>query len=162
MKSAKKKSKKGKKKGLLSLSEAGLAFKHGFYLETAWILSILFERKAKNVLKQIEPGPTPINYSFEQSIKRLKYHHQAGCVPQLQKFLDLSLIDEMRNWKNTRNIMLKDMTTIHVSRQRMERLASEGITLYKKWNKSLKNVRNELQSPGSQMNQQSSIPVYEE
>jgi hypothetical protein len=50
----------------------------------------------------------------------------------------------MRNWKNARNTMLKDMIDIHVSNQRMERLASEGIALYKKWNKSLKSVKREM------------------
>ena len=162
MKSRKQKTKKGKKEGTFSVSNAGLAFKHGFYLETAWILSMLFERKAKNVLKQIETDPTPMSYSFEQSIKRIKYHRQAGCVPQLQEFLDLGLIDEMRSWKNTRNAMLKDMITIHVSQQRMERLASEGISLYKRWNKSLKNVKNELQNLGSLIKKQSDTPVDEE
>ena len=162
MKSGKQKIKKGKKEGILSVSNAGLAFKHGFYLETTWILSLLFERKAKNLLKLIENDPKTNGYSFEQSIKRIKYHHQAGRVPQLEEFLDLALIKEMRNWKNYRNTMLKDMVTIHVSQKRMERLASAGISLYKNWNKSLKNVKNKLNNPGYQYNHQVNDTVDEE
>ena len=148
MKAGKKKPGKDNKEENLSEHGAGLAFKHGFYLETAWILSALFEKKAKNVLKLIEDDPKTGNYSFEQSIKRIKYHHQTGRVPQLGEFLDPGLIDRMRLWKNNRNSMLTDMITIHVSQQRMERLAMEGISLYKKWSKSLKNVKNEMKNPG--------------
>ncbi len=162
MKSGKQKINKGKKEGILSVSNAGLAFKHGFYLETTWILSLLFERKAKNLLKRIENDPKTNGYSFEQSIKRIKYHHQAGRVPQLEEFLDLVLIEEMRNWKNCRNTMLKDMVTIHVSQTRMERLASAGILLYKNWNKSLKNVKNKMNNPGNQYNHQVNDTVDEE
>ena len=162
MKSGKQKIKKGKKEGILSVSNAGLAFKHGFYLETTWILSLLFERKAKNLLKRIENDPKTNGYSFEQSIKRIKYHHQAGRVPQLEEFLDLALIEEMRNWKNYRNTMLKDMITIHVSQKRMERLASAGILLYKNWNKSLKNVKNKMNNPVTHFNHQANDPVDEE
>jgi hypothetical protein len=162
MKSGKHKPKKGKKEGVFSVSDAGLASKHGFYLETAWILSNLFERKAKILLKIIEADPKTKGYSFEQSINRIKHHHQSGRVPRLTEFLAPALIDEMRSWKNSRNAMLKDMTTIHVSQQRMERLASEGISLYKKWNKSLKIVKNGLKNPGNINNQQFNNTVGEE
>ena len=162
MKPGRQKTKKGKKVGVFSVSDAGLAFKHEFYLETAWILSLLFERKAKNVLKIIEADPKTANYSFEQSINRIKHHHQAGRVPQLSEFLLPGLIDEMRNWKTSRNAMLKDMTTIHVSQQRMERLASEGISLYKKWNKSLKMVKNGIKNPGGPTCIPVNNPVNEE
>lgn len=126
------------------VEKAGLAIKHEFYLDTTWILSLVFEKKAKNFLKQIEGVSNLKGYTFEQSIKRIKYHHQGGSVPQLEKHLDLGLIEEMRNWKNTRNTMLKDMVNVHVSQNRMQRLAEEGITLYKKWNRSLKNVKSEI------------------
>jgi hypothetical protein len=141
MKKEKRTTKKSKKGRSFSASEAGLAFKHGFYLETAWILSLIFEKKAKSLLKKIEHVHPLQGYSFEQTIKRIKYHHQAGRVPQLEKHLDLGLIEEMRNWKNTRNTMLKDMVYVHVSHKRMERLASNGIALYKNWNRSLKRVK---------------------
>ena len=141
MKAGKKKPGKENKEENLSEHGAGLAFKHGFYLETAWILSALFEKKAKNVLKLIENDPKTGNYSFEQSIKR---------------------IDRMRLWKNNRNSMLTDMITIHVSQQRMERLAMEGISIYKKWSKSLKNVKNEIKNPGRLADPQVNIQENEE
>lgn len=127
-----------------SAAKAGLAFKHGFYLETAWILSAIFEKKSKSLLKRLETRQVLQSYSFEQSIKRIKYHHLSGRVPQLKLYLDLNLIEEMRNWKNSRNTMLKDMVSVHVSIKRMERLASEGIVLYKRWNKSLKLIKTDL------------------
>ena len=73
MKTGKNQTKKGKIKGFPSVVEAGLAFKHGFYLETGWILSLQFEKKAKKLLRQIENEPRPAGYSFEQCIRRMKY-----------------------------------------------------------------------------------------
>ena len=154
MKKGKKSTKKSKKENKFSVTFAGLAYKHGFYLETAWILSLIFEKKAKSFLKRIEGASNVHGYSFEQSIKRVKYHHQAGHIPGLEMQLDLGVIEEMRNWKNARNTMLKDMATIHVSQQRMERLALTGITLYKKWNQSLKNVKRAMKNPGNPATQQ--------
>jgi len=143
-----KKQKKNSKREVLgksfSTTRAGLAFKHGFYLETAWILSLLCEKKARNLLKKIEQGHTVQGYSFEQSIKRIKYHHQSGRIPSLVKHMETGLIDEMREWKNFRNAILRDMVNVHISPKRLERLASEGITIYKKWNMSLKRIKNEL------------------
>jgi len=134
--------------------DAGLAFKHGFYLETGWILSLLFEKKAKNLLRRIENEPRSAGYSFEQSIRRMKYLYRAGCVPQLNEFLDKGLIDEMWHWKKTRNSMLKDMMTSRVSQPRMERVASEAISLYKKWNRGLKIVRDALKNTANPTLQQ--------
>ena len=37
------------------------------------------------------------------------------------------------------------MVSVHVSINRMERLASEGIVLYKRWNKSLKMIKMDLE-----------------
>ena len=143
-----KRKKKGPKKDpdqkSFATSKAGLAFKHGFYIETSWILSRMIEKKTKSLLIKLETRQTLQNYSFEQSIKRIKYHHMAGKVPQLVLNLELGLIDEMRNWKNNRNTMLKDMVSVHVSEHRMERLASDGIALYKRWNKSIKLVKTEM------------------
>ena len=153
-----KKTKTHKKENKFSVTIAGLAFKNGFYLETVWILSLIFEKKAKSVLKLIDSASDVNGYSFEQSIKRVKYHHQAGHTPGLEMYLDPGVIDEMRNWKNNRNTMLKDMVSVHVSQQRMERLALEGITLYKKWNKSLKNAKKEMKIHGNQGNKQETAP----
>ena len=144
MKRKKHVAKRGREEGNYSASAAGLAFKHGFYLETAWILSVIFEKKSKSLLKKLEPRHLLPGYSFEQSIKRIKYHHLSGRVPQLGLHLELNLIEEMRSWKNSRNTMLKDMVSVHVSKNRMERLASEGIALYKRWNKSLKLIKTEM------------------
>lgn len=141
MKRKKKGAKKDPDQKIYSASKAGLAYKHGFYLETSWILSRMMEKKTKSLLIKLETRQPLQSYSFEQCIKRIKYHHLTAKVPQLGMNLELGLIDEMRNWKNNRNTMLKDMVIVHVSEQRMERLASEGIALYKRWNKSIKHVR---------------------
>lgn len=148
MKKEKNSAKKRTKGKSFSVRQTGLAYKNGFYLETAWILSLMFEQKAKSVLKKIEHAQTVQAYSFEQCIKRIKFHHQSGRIPLPEKHLTLELIEEMRAWKNNRNTMLKDMVNVHVSLNRMERLASDGIALYKKWTSSMKQVKKILKNHG--------------
>ncbi len=146
MKRKKKGAKKDQENKIYAASKAGRAYKQGFYLETSWILSRMIEKKNKSLLIKIETRQPLQSYSLEQSIKRIKYHHLAGRVPQLVRNLELGLIDEMRNWKNRRNTMLKDMLSVHVSENRMERLAYEGIALYKRWNRSIKHVKTEMKN----------------
>ena len=144
MKKENKAKKKENPKKRFSASEAGLAFKHGFYLETVWILSMILEKKTKNYLSQIDATYDIQGFSFEQCISRIRYLHKAGRIPAIGKHIDIVLIDGMRKWKSTRNKMLKDMILVHVSQTRMERVALDGIALYKKWNKALKNIKNEI------------------
>jgi hypothetical protein len=139
----KRKKKKAEKKGIGKklIERAGLAIKHEFYLEASWILSSMFERKLKKLLGQIEnqvPGP---GFTLEQSIKRVKYLHVNTKHPQLTSTFKVGLIDGIRNWKNQRNEILKDIPDIHVSQARLERLATEGVKLYKEFNKSARSFK---------------------
>jgi hypothetical protein len=141
MKKNKKEQKKRKTDGNKLLRKAGVAIQNEFYLEASWILSILIEKKLKKVLGKIENHRPGAGYSLEQSVKRVKYLHLSGRHPQFSGNFDLRLIDEIRNWKNQRNIILKDMQDVHVSQARMERLALEGIRLLKEWNRAAKKFR---------------------
>jgi len=58
--------------------------------------------------------------------------------------LDVRLIDDIRNWKNQRNEILKDIPDIHVSQARLERLALEGIRLLKEWKKAVKEFKSSV------------------
>jgi hypothetical protein len=129
-----KKSKKGKK----LIEKAGLAIKNEFYLEAAWILSTLFEQKLCRILDKLEPAPRRGGLTFAQLIKSAKYLHVSAKYPELTQHFNVDLIDEIRNWKNQRNEILKDLPDIHVSQVRMERLSTEGVKLYKVLNKSVK------------------------
>ncbi|MCX6269539.1 MAG: hypothetical protein NTW16_19660 [Bacteroidetes bacterium] len=134
-----KKKKAGKKgNGSKLITRAGLAIKQEFYLEASWILSALFERKLKKLLGLVEKQPPASGFTLEQSIKRVKYLHVSSKHPDLTSGLNLRIVDEIRNWKNQRNEILKDILNIHVSQARMERLATEGVKLYKELNKSVK------------------------
>jgi hypothetical protein len=137
-----KKSKTARKKGGTKLIEkAGLAVKHEFYLEASWILSALFERKLHKVLDMIQPPSQSRGLTFEQSIKRVKYWLLSSKYPDLSTHFKVGLIDDVRNWKNQRNDILKDMPDIHVSKARLEKLATEGVKLYKLLNKAVKSVK---------------------
>ena len=118
--------------------KAKLAMKHKFYLEASVIMSSLLEKRLKKLLVNLEnqlPGP---GFSLEQSIKRVKYLHVSSKCPDLNKHVEIGLIDETRNWKNQRNEILKDIPDIHVSEARLERMAMEGARLLKEWKKAAK------------------------
>jgi len=137
-----KKNKTAKKRGGTKLIEkAGLAIKHEFYLEASWILSTLFERKLYKVLEKLQPPSQTRGLTFEQSIKRVKYWYLSSKYPDLTAHFKVELIDEVRSWKNQRNDILKDMPDIHVSQARMEKLATEGVKLYKELNKAVKSFK---------------------
>ena len=131
------------------LQKAGVAIKNEFYLEASWILSSMIEKKLKKVLKKIEHLSPGAGSSLEQSVKRVKHLHITAKYPVFSEHFELRLIDEIRNWKNQRNIILKDMQDVHVSQARLERLALEGIRLLKEWNKANKKFRAEFVSPAT-------------
>ena len=140
-----KKKKAARKRGDTKLTEkAGLAIKHEFYLEASWILSSLFERKLHKILDNLQPPSQTRGLTFEQSIKRVKYWRISSKHPELIAHFTVGLIDEIRSWKNQRNDILKDMPEIHVSQARLERLANEGIKLYKELNKAVKSFKSEM------------------
>jgi hypothetical protein len=139
----KKKAKEKEKPGAKKLVErAGIALKNGFYLETAWILSSLFERKIKRILLSSGERPSA-GFSLEQSIKRLKFLLLTGKTPALNSYFEVRLIDGIRSWKNLRNLVLKDMLEVHVSDDRMERLAKDGVKLYHEFGKAYKKFKGE-------------------
>lgn len=122
---------------------AGLAIKHGFYLEASWILSTLFEKKLTKTLEKLEATAQKRNLTFAQLIKRVKFLIIRPKGSELANHISVGLIDEIRNWKNLRNDILKDMPDIHVSQERLERLATEGVKLYKELNNISKSEKSE-------------------
>jgi hypothetical protein len=123
------------------LERAGVALKNDFFMEAFWILSFVFERRIKRLIIKLEGKQKSTGYTFEQSIKRLKFLHISGIDPGFSAHFNLELIDKMRHWKNQRNTILKDMLEVHVSQARMERLAYDGIQLFKEWSKMSKSYR---------------------
>jgi len=142
--------KKGKKKGTGKklIEKAGLAIKQEFYLEASWILTSVLERKLGKMLEQLQPPSQRQGLTFAQSIKRVKYLHVSSKHPDLTAHIDVGLIDEIRNWKNQRNKILKDIPEIHVSQARLERLANEGVKLYQLLNKAVKSLKSAKASQG--------------
>ncbi len=137
-----KKNSPAKKVGNKKLVEkAGLAIKHEFYLEAALVLSSLFERKLDKILDKLQPASLRQGLTYSQSIKRVKHLLVNSKDPELNGQLNVELIDEIRNWKNQRNEILKDIPEIHVSQARVERLANEGVKLYKEFNKAAKTLK---------------------
>jgi hypothetical protein len=143
MKKKKKVIKKRKKDGKKLVEKAGLAIKNEFYLEASWILSSIIEKKMKDLLVRLENHKPGIGFSLEQCIKRVKYLHLTSKYPHLASHFTVMFIDELRNWKNQRNIIMKDMLEVHVSKDRKERLAMDGIRLLKEFNAANKKFKAE-------------------
>jgi hypothetical protein len=127
---------------------AGKAMKEGFYTETIWILSGIMELKLKKMIILTE-GKTPgAAFGLEQCLKRIRNLQSKEKYAILKDEFPLPLIVSLRNWKNNRNIMMKDMLEMHVSGERKERLAKEGIGLLKALNKLSKRYKMAFHEPG--------------
>jgi len=144
MKKKKKVVKKRKKDGKKLVEKAGLAIKNEFYLEASWILSSIIEKKMKDLLAKLENHKPGTGFSLEQCIKRVKYLHLTSKFPLLTAHFTISFIDELRNWKNQRNTIMKDMLVVHVSKIRMERMVLDGIRLLKELNAAHKKFKAEF------------------
>jgi hypothetical protein len=120
---------------------AGSAMKNGFYTETIWILSGIMELRLKKLVILTE-GKTPgAALGLEQYLKRIRHLQSKEMFSVLKTEFPLTLISSLRSWKNNRNIMMKDMLEMHVSNDRKERLAKEGISLLKALNKVYKHYK---------------------
>jgi hypothetical protein len=147
MKKKKKAVRKKKKDAKKLVEKAGLAIKNEFYLEASWILSSIIEKKIKDVLAKIENHKPGTGFTLEQCIKRVKFQHLTSKYPLLTNHFTVKFIDELRNWKNQRNTIMKDMLEVHVSKARMERLALDGIRLLKELNAAYKRFKAEQPEP---------------
>jgi hypothetical protein len=141
MKKKKKSPKKGKKAAMKMVEKAGLAVKNEFYLEASWILSAIMEKKIKEMIDKLENQKHGNGFSFDQSIRRLKFLLLSSKYPVLSANFTVLFIDNLRTWKNQRNAVMKDMLEVHVLKTRLERLAMDGIRLLKELNSGYKKFK---------------------
>jgi hypothetical protein len=126
---------------------AGNAMKNGFYTEAIWILSGIMEKRLKKMIMLTEgrnPGAAP---GIEQLLKRLKLLQKREQYVILKSEVPTVFINTLRSWKNNRNIMMKDMIEMHVSWERKERQAKQGVALLKELNKIYKKYKLAIGSP---------------
>jgi hypothetical protein len=135
----KKKKKSDPKKDNKRLTiRAGMAMKNEFFMEAAWIISVLMEMRFKKMLIQMEGKNPGAGFTLEQYLKRMKYILTKTAVMDPNEPVQVDLIDRLRTWKNQRNTIMKDMLIAHVSGSRKEHLAKEGISLLKQLNSAYK------------------------
>ncbi|MEI7661539.1 MAG: hypothetical protein WCK34_05055 [Bacteroidota bacterium] len=145
MKKLKNDQKKDKKSGKKQACKINLVFDKKYYLEAIWMLSSELEKKLKKQLLNLENINPGSGYNLEQSIKRVKHLHRTLKYPLFSDHFDVGLIDAIRNWKNQRNSIFKDMQDVHVSQARLEKLAGEGIGLLEEWNKANRKFKSEME-----------------
>lgn len=138
-----KKKKPGRKVVRQLVPRAALALKNEFYLEASLILSSLFESRLKNLITRVEKVNPGFGFGLDKCIRRVKYLIVRNPGSLIAKYFEIQLIDLLRAWKNHRNEILKDMVTIHVSRNRMKKLAHEGILLLQELNAANKQFKKE-------------------
>jgi hypothetical protein len=137
----KKKKKTGKKSVSQLVPRAGLALKNEFYLETSMIVSSMIEKKLRNVITRVEKRNPGSGFGIGKCVKRLKYLILKNADPLIVKYFEIRLIDELRNWKNYRNSILRDMCEIHITRNRLQKMAEDGIVLMQELNSSYKKFK---------------------
>jgi predicted lipase len=144
MKNKKKSPGTSKKEIKNMMLRAGFALKHEYFLEASWIISAILEKRVKYILEKVEPQKSGILCTFDQDIKRIKHLRLTANQPMLTDHFTIQMIDALRIWKNQRNEVMKDMLVRHITKERMERLANDGIRILKEWNASVKAVKSAL------------------
>ena len=140
----KKKKKKTTQKVVRQLvPRAGLALKNEFYFEAAIILSNLFESRLKNLITRVEKVNPGFGFGLDRCIRRVKYLIVRNPGSLIAKYFDVQLVDSLRVWKNHRNGILKDMLIVHVSGNRMKKLAQDGVVLFQELNAANKQFKKE-------------------
>jgi len=142
-----------KKKPAVSVKEmtiaAGNAMKNGFYTEAIWIVSGIMEARLKKILMMTELKSPGAASGIEQHLKKIKLLQTREQYSMLKSHFPSVLITSMRTWKNNRNIMMKDMLEMHISFDRRERMAKEGVQLLKELNKVYKHYKLALPVQGT-------------
>jgi hypothetical protein len=123
------------------IPKAGLALENEFFLESSWIISTIIEIRLKSILTRAEGNSPGAGYNLDKAVKRVKYLILKGDHIDLSTEIGLPLVDAIRNWKNYRNRILKDMSDKQISRQRFASLAQEGIVLMQELNSSYKKFK---------------------
>ena len=126
---------------------AGIAMKNGFYTEAVWIISAIMEARLKKIILITEKKTPGAAFGLEQHLKRIKLLRYSQKNSVLNSGFPEDLIRSLRAWKNSRNILIKDMLEMHVSFDRRERLAREGVRLLKELNKVYKFYKVAFQEP---------------
>lgn len=138
---------------------AGAAMKNGFYTEAIWILSAIMEIRLKKLIIITEGKNPGAATGLEQHLKRIKLLQSREKYSLLKAHFSSTLINSLRTWKNNRNIMMKDLLEMHVSWERKERQAKQGIALLKEVDKVYKHYKLAVNAPGTVESPQQEVPV---
>ena len=123
------------------VEKAEMAIKHEFYLEAIWIVSAAFERKLVKILDLLQPSPQRPVFTFTRLLQLVKKLNINTMYPGLSTNFNEEILDEIREWKNQRNEMLKDLSDIHVSQARLRRLATQGFNLFREFSVAVKSLK---------------------
>jgi hypothetical protein len=99
------------------------------------------DKKLGRILDKLQIQEPRGGFTFAQRIKRVKTMASGAGETGLPEALNAGLIEGIRNWKNQRNEVMRDLPEIHVSKARLERLANEGVRLFKELNKGVKSLK---------------------
>ena len=133
-----KKSFNTQKKARLLIPRVGLAMKNEFFLEALWLSSLVIEARLRSLIAKNDKMHPGAGFTFEQCLKRIKFLLLKLPESFISKHITVELIDEIRTWKNQRNLVFKAIETSHVSKKRIQALAEEGIDLMNQLNGAYK------------------------
>ena len=136
-----KQSVKTHKKARLLIPRVGLAMKNDFFLESLWLTSMVIEARLRSLIAKNDRMHPGAGFTFEQCLKRMKFLLLKHQETPLSKHIPVELIDEIRAWKNQRNLVMKAIESAHVSRKRIKVLAEEGILLMERMNEAYKSYK---------------------
>jgi hypothetical protein len=136
-----KKTKPSHKKAKLLIPKARLAMENEFFLETSWLVSLAVESRLRSLISKNDKMNPGAGFTLEQCLKRMKFLVLKLQDSSLARNVNVELIDEIRAWKNQRNLVLKAIESSHVSKKRLQNLAAEGIQLMERLNIAYKRYK---------------------
>jgi hypothetical protein len=131
------------KKAKLLIPRARLAMENEFFVESLWLVSLAVEARLRALIAKNDKMHPGAGYTLEQCLKRVKFLVLKLPDSSLSGSVSIDLIDELRTWKNQRNLVLKAIESSHVSKKRLSNLAVEGIELMERLNNAYKKYKSE-------------------
>ena len=140
---ARKKTKFSQKKVKLLIPRARLAMENEFFLEASLLVSLTIESRLRSLIAKNDKMHPGAGFTLEQCLKRMKFLLLKPTNLLLTNHVPIALIDELRTWKNQRNLVLKAIESSHVSKKRLQNLAAEGIKLIDRLNEAYKKYKSD-------------------
>lgn len=121
-----------------------------FYYQAIFIESAILEDRCRSVLKHTRIDPE--NKNFHRLLLLLQSRPEF-TPPRIRKYLPLSLIEDILNWKKERNTLVHNLANLPYDDDRLEKVALSGRELVYRLENGVKSVNRYFDKQGVEANE---------